>query len=1379
MKIFSFYRRRIPFCLSLLFGAFFCARAHAATVQVLIQNFSFIPSTVTINAGDTVTWANADTTQHTSTSGTAGTPDGKWDSGFLNRGGTFSHTFSTAGTFPYYCIPHASFMQGSVVVQGAAASPPTVSITSPANNTTYTAASTNITIQATAAVNGSSIGSVEFFDAGTSLGTDSSAPYSVNVTLQPGTHTLTAKASAANGTSTTSDAITVTVTAPAAVPTVNITAPANNATFTGPTNVTITAVADVQGGVIDMVEFFDNGAFLDMSHTAPFTITPTLQVGNHVLTAKATARSGATAQSAPVTVTVSAPAAVPTVNITTPVNNSSFSGATTLTVTAEATIQGGTIEMVEFFDNGAFLDMAHSAPFAINPTLQIGTHVLTAKATAAGGATAVSSPVTVTITAAGTRIQDPYPPIVKADTTIELQTVLDGLVSPLGLAAPDDNSGRLFVFDQVGVIYALTNGNKMDSPLLDMRDRIVPLTPGYDERGLLGVATHPGFAQKQLVYTYSSEPTSRTADFPINDATATNNCQGVVAEWKIDAANPNRVDPASRREIFRLDKPQFNHNGGTIHFGPDGMLYLAFGDGGAADDEGPGHAPGGNAQDLTRILGKVVRIDVDGRNSANGQYGVPTDNPFVGKDGLDEIYAYGFRNPYSWSFDRLSGELYVGDVGQNDIEELDRVFRGGNYGWRIKEGSFYFDPNGTNNGFITTVPVRDVPADLVDPIADYDHSEGLAIVGGYMYHGTKIPNLIGRYIAGDFGQFSAPAGRLFYLDRNIFRELRIGQDDRKLGLFLKGFGEDPQGELYVFASSNLGPSGTGGKMFKIVAPTNNLTIQITKTATNATLTWSGGVGPFVVEEQESLGEPLWSTAGATAQRTFTTDLDDEAAFFRVKDMAGNGSLGFTVYMTAAAERPSTNNSTGLGTGTLSLEGNTLHFDIHYSGLTGPATLAHIHGLATAANAAGVMINLAPFNGGAFNTNGVLSGSVTLTSDQKAAILSGKTYVNIHTGANPGGEIRGQIAPLIFTADLDAYNERPSPVTDSNGEGMGVFMLSGNQLSFSINYHDLTGAAILAHVHGPASEDQAAGVMVNLAPFNGGAFGTNGTLAGTVTLTPDQLAAFVDGLTYVNIHTPLHGGGEIRGQILPHSSATALSASLSGAAERPSPVTDSQGGGTGLFALEGRTLLFNVNYTNLTGAATLAHIHGPAKASEAAGVMINLAPFNGGAFGTNGTLAGSVTLTDEQRAALLEGRTYVNVHTVLHGGGEIRGQIVPSVMHTVLSGAAERPSAILGSAKASGTVMLVGNKLMINSTYGGLTGPAVAAHIHGPASTADATGVMVNFLGINGEGFSTNGSFAGTVTLTPEQIAALNDQLTYMNIHTGAHGGGEIRGQIVR
>lgn len=420
------------------------------------------------------------------------------------------------------------------------------------------------------------------------------------------------------------------------------------------------------------------------------------------------------------------------------------------------------------------------------------------------------------------RITDPIPArIPKGNISVELHPVGEGLTSPLGLQVPDDGSGRMIVYDQIGLIHVIQQGTLLPEPLLDIRDRLVALDPGYDERGLIGFAIHTNFAEHPLIYTYTSEPNGPVADFSVTPEGATNTHQQVIAEWRIDAANSNRVDVGSRREILRIDKPQANHNGGTMHFGPDGLLYFAVGDGGRADDEGPGHLPGGNAQNKTTILGKINRIDVDARTSANGQYGVPADNPFVGEPtSVHEIYAYGVRNPFSFSFDSATGELYLGDVGQNDVEEIDRVSRGDNLGWVIKEGSFYFDGNGTNDGFVTSVPVSEVPAGLVDPIAEYDHDDGQAVIGGFVYHGTSIPGLDGKYVFGELGGDNG-GGRLFYLDGTDIKELVIGPGDQPLGFFLKGFGQDDLGEIYVLGTTNIGPSGNDGRVLKLAGAGTN------------------------------------------------------------------------------------------------------------------------------------------------------------------------------------------------------------------------------------------------------------------------------------------------------------------------------------------------------------------------------------------------------------------------------------------------------------------------------------------------------------------------------------------------------------------------------
>jgi len=428
---------------------------------------------------------------------------------------------------------------------------------------------------------------------------------------------------------------------------------------------------------------------------------------------------------------------------------------------------------------------------------------------------------------------------------IALQPVASGFVAPnWGITAPGD-SARLFVNDQPGILYAVKLADGTKTVFLDTSSLLVPLGIGgpgtYDERGFLGFAFHPSYTTNGLLYTYTSEPVNGAADFSTMPPLTVANHQSVVREWHVnDPTNPaSVVDPLSARVVLRVDKPQFNHNGGGLNFGPDGMLYISIGDGGAADDQdgeatesGPavGHGPNGNGQNLGSILGKILRIDVSGSNSANGQYGIPADNPFVGQVGaLGEIFAYGFRNPFRFSFDRTTGDLWAGDVGQNSIEEVDVVRGGGNYGWRIKEGSFFFNPNGTDPGFVTKMNPGGVPPDLIRPVGQYDHDEGIAIIGGFVYRGSAIPDLQGRYVFGDLARHFASDGRLFFLKRkNVVRSSgRVGRSvpaefqldgQPALGLFLLGFGEDASGELYVLANGTGTPGGTTGVILKIVPP---------------------------------------------------------------------------------------------------------------------------------------------------------------------------------------------------------------------------------------------------------------------------------------------------------------------------------------------------------------------------------------------------------------------------------------------------------------------------------------------------------------------------------------------------------------------------------
>jgi glucose/arabinose dehydrogenase len=422
---------------------------------------------------------------------------------------------------------------------------------------------------------------------------------------------------------------------------------------------------------------------------------------------------------------------------------------------------------------------------------------------------------------------------------IDLETIATGLTAPVDLRPDPEIPDRFYVVDQAGKVHIIHEGVLQAEPFLDVTDRLVqPLgilgsfdVDDYDERGLLGFAFHPEFGDAShpgyhKLYTYTSEPVGGPVDFTVVLPPDQINHQSVITEWQL-AADGENVDPASARVLLRIDQPQFNHNGGKLEFGPDGYLYIALGDGGGANDTSDGHGKEGNGQNINTVHGSILRIDpvvpaltLESPDliSSNKAYRIPRDNPFVGIEGIDEIYAYGFRNPFRFSFDNLSGMLIVADVGQDYVEEIDIVGKGLNYGWNIKEGDFLFDPEGLMIG----QPFED--KSLTDPVAQYDHDEGLSIIGGYMYYGTQIPELRARYVFGDFSRgFRSPDGRLFVADllTGHIEELLIGNDSRNLNLYVKGIGQDHDGELYVLASSALGPYGNTGIVLKIVGLSQN------------------------------------------------------------------------------------------------------------------------------------------------------------------------------------------------------------------------------------------------------------------------------------------------------------------------------------------------------------------------------------------------------------------------------------------------------------------------------------------------------------------------------------------------------------------------------
>lgn len=419
----------------------------------------------------------------------------------------------------------------------------------------------------------------------------------------------------------------------------------------------------------------------------------------------------------------------------------------------------------------------------------------------------------------------------------DLKLVADNLVSPLTVVEPPDGSNRLFVVDQVGKIRIIgPDGEMMANPFLDISSKLVPLRPGYDERGLLGLAFHPDFKNNGKFYIFYTAPPRAGGPEP---GVSWNNLTR-ISEFKVSPSNPNWTDMSSERVVFEADHPQSNHNGGTIAFGPDGYLYISIGDGGNKDDVGPGHVKdwykvnaGGNGQDVTQnLLGNILRIDVN--DYGKGGYSIPADNPFAGAPGKDEVYAYGFRNPYRFSFDMGGAHhLIAGDAGQSLYEEIDVIKKGGNYGWNVKEGTHCFN---TDNDLEerSSCPVEDSAGNpLIDPVIEvknYSNPEAMegdvktiAIVGGNVYRGRDIPSITGKYIFGFLStDDEEPEGKILIAQPKwgtgswSYKDIKLKSFPDGLEQYVKGFGQDQDGEIYVVTSKQIGPTGNSGKVYKLV-----------------------------------------------------------------------------------------------------------------------------------------------------------------------------------------------------------------------------------------------------------------------------------------------------------------------------------------------------------------------------------------------------------------------------------------------------------------------------------------------------------------------------------------------------------------------------------
>ncbi len=346
-----------------------------------------------------------------------------------------------------------------------------------------------------------------------------------------------------------------------------------------------------------------------------------------------------------------------------------------------------------------------------------------------------------------------------------------GFTNPTGIVHAGDASGRLFVFEKQGKIYIIRNGVRLTTPFLDISQKV----NAEVERGLLGLAFHPNFESNGFFYAFYT----RNPDGAI-----------VIARFKV-STNPDIADPGSEYPIITVDHNYPIHNAGQITFGPDNKLYIGIGDN---DEQGD---PNNHAQDLSKLWGKILRIDVDG-----DPYSIPSDNPFVGEPGKrPEIWVYGLRNPWRFSFDRSTGDLWIGDVGQNNWEEVNFRWNGTaagvNFGWRCKEGNHL--------AYTNLPPCNDETqvAEMINPLAEYSHSVGASITGGYVYRGEEYPGLQGVYFFADYVY-----GKIFSLTRLNGGGWSEPQVELETGLNISTFGEDEAGEIYL-------ADYQGGKIYRL------------------------------------------------------------------------------------------------------------------------------------------------------------------------------------------------------------------------------------------------------------------------------------------------------------------------------------------------------------------------------------------------------------------------------------------------------------------------------------------------------------------------------------------------------------------------------------
>jgi glucose/arabinose dehydrogenase len=411
---------------------------------------------------------------------------------------------------------------------------------------------------------------------------------------------------------------------------------------------------------------------------------------------------------------------------------------------------------------------------------------------------------------------------VEAAPKVSLNLVAEGLTSPMSLAALPE--GGLLIVDQVGYIRRWkAAGGLEEAPVLTLTNRLSAINHGaFDERGVLCLALHPQFARNRRVFVTYTAPrrSSAPADW---------DCTLRLSEFRLPAGEPLRIDPASERVVLEIDKPYSNHNGGRLAFGPDGFLYVSVGDGGNGNDQGR-RPETGNGQDTSVLLGKVLRLNLDG----GVPYEVPADNPFVvGGKGRPEIFAYGLRNVWGLSFDRGgTHELFAADVGQNLYEEVNILVKGGNYGWSLREGFHGFSAKSPNTPPEPGAKTGPSGEPLADPIFEYRHTGpkkdpealGISITGGYVYRGRALPDLVGHYVFADWSRnWALPQGQLIVARRPAtgtgrwaLEVMEVAKPE-KWGAYVTGFGEDLDGELYVLTNGSNGLTPGRGRVWKLGA----------------------------------------------------------------------------------------------------------------------------------------------------------------------------------------------------------------------------------------------------------------------------------------------------------------------------------------------------------------------------------------------------------------------------------------------------------------------------------------------------------------------------------------------------------------------------------